>query len=574
MSSTAFDFKRVRRTLIWRVDHLLAEMVSIVAIDPCRWREPLRVLLTHPRPPSGLSDFHRNMRVALSRVRYDEHFVDRIVAAVHATERVHALGELLAPIKIALLTFVGGISCRPSLSIVVVSKFVGWTDVDAPLHLSFSTFGRKSRPLPVSKEEAMASITVVVQRAVAVLLEESTAGTSSFAAWSAEECSAGLEALWLAYTYCEVGTACSGKMTRTTLRKDFEHFGKSLWSLLDAACVASAASTGSPEQTDRASAFGRLSLWLQASGEMSAFNRATVTGSADRPTHVVCRTAIPDSTEKYDMQEIARHRVLQEPLAIAEMPSVRDLEASSKMLIAEFPWASSAIDMLFEDLVGRANLGVRGLTFPATLLVGQPGAGKSRLARRIAEELDLPRLDVSLSGSSDTKLLGGTSRGWAGGRPSDLASLMARRQSASAIVLLDEIDKARDGHREGGGIAAYLLPLLEPETACRHYDNFLKTECDFSMVSWICTANRLTSIAKPLQTRLQIVLVPQPRREDLPVVCAGVIADLEQRWHVPSGTLPSLTQLQIDLRQIASARQARFATEAAVSVWARSVVRH
>jgi len=108
----------------------------------------------------------------------------------------------------------------------------------------------------------------------------------------------------------------------------------------------------------------------------------------------------------------------------------------------------------------------------------------------------------------------------------------------------------------------------------RHYDSFLKTECDFSKVSWLCTANTLRGISKPLQSRLRIIHVPQPRREHLPVVCAGVVAELELRWQIPPGTIPSVAELQLDLTQIASARQARSATEASVSSWARSLVRH
>jgi hypothetical protein len=145
---------------------------------------------------------------------------------------------------------------------------------------------------------------------------------------------------------------------------------------------------------------------------------------------------------------------------------------------------------------------------------------------------------------------------------------------ASAMVLLDEIDKARDGHREGGGVVAYLLPLLEPETARRHYDSFLKAECDFSQVSWICTANTLNELPKPLQSRLRILLISQPSRVHLPAVCEGVVTELAKRWHVPAGTIPSARELGVDLAGLTSARQVRVATEVAVTRWAKCLVRH
>ena len=563
-----------RNSLPSRIERLLREMATVVPIEPFLWKESLRILLTHSRPPTVLQELHKNMRAAILRSKYDATFVDRILAALTAADRANGLAELLAPIRLALISFIGGISRRPSVSMSMVGKLIGGTDVAAPLYLSFSTFDRKCRALPIGKVEAMANITVGVQQAVSVLLDERSLGATAFATWNCDECLAGLEALWLAYTYCEVGTANSDRLGSEALRQDLTRFGEPLWRQLDAAIGESASKNVKSTRSDRAAAIGRLLLSVETSGQAVRLESAKAIDPSVSLTHVVCRCAIPESSDKQDSQEIARHRVLEQPLSVVEMPKVESLNASRTRLLSEFPWASAAIDQVFGDLLGRANLGVRDLTLPATLLIGLPGAGKSRLARRIAEEFGLPHLDVSLSGNSDTKLLGGTSRGWGSGRPSDLASLMARRESASAIVMLDEIDKAVDGHRAGGGIAAYLLPLLEPETACRHYDSFLKTECDFSKVSWLCTANTLSGISKPMQSRLRIILIPQPRLEDLPVVCAGVVAELEQRWQLPSGTIPSLTELQLDLTRIASARQARAATEAAVSSWARSVVRH
>ena len=418
-----------------------------------------------------------------------------------------------------------------------------------------------------------------VQRAVNVLLEERATGSAAFAAWSYEDLLSGLKALWLAYTYCSVGTASSVCLKTEDLRSDFDRCGAPLWKQLDTLIERTSRMTGEWAALNTRADFARLTLSVGTARDEDTWaaeddEEQLPDASLSGLTHIVCRSAIPASSEKYDKEEIERHRLLEKPLALAAMPSTTSLLRSMDQLHSEFPWAAAAIHIIFDDLLGRANLGVQDLTMPATLLIGLPGAGKSRLARRIAEELGLPRLDVSLSGTSDTKLLAGTSRGWASGRPSDLASLIVREETASALVMLDEIDKAHDGHREGGGIAAYLLPLLEPETACRHYDSFLKTECDFSKVSWLCTANTLRGLSKPLQSRLRIVLVPQPRREDLPSVCAAVIADLEQRWQVPTGTIPSVGELAFDMTRLTSARQARAATEAAVSLWARSVVRH
>jgi hypothetical protein len=414
-----------------------------------------------------------------------------------------------------------------------------------------------------------------VRRAIETVLEESARGSTAFADWNDEGRIAALEALWLAYSHCEIGTAGDDILKAAELRVDLRRCGAPLWrklvDRLDARPDADARLT----RADAVRLLSRLMLTLDPSGPDVPSSSAGVEIATPANTWlVVCKQPIPESADKQDKEEIARHRVLETALPVSHMPTAQVLEAARDSLLAEFPWAVAAIGVILDDLLGRAKLGVRELTLPATLLVGLPGAGKSRLARRIAEVLELARLDVSLAGTSDTKVIGGTSRGWASGRPSDLACLLARRRTASALVLLDEIDKANDSHREGGGICAYLLALLEPETASRHYDSFLKTECNFSKVSWLCTANTLSGITKPLQSRLRILVVPQPQMEHFSAVSNGVIAELEKRWQLPVGTLPSAHDLAIDWSRLASARQVRVATEASIGHWARSMVKH
>lgn len=291
-------------------------------------------------------------------------------------------------------------------------------------------------------------------------------------------------------------------------------------------------------------------------------------------TLIVCRSPIVEASDRTDKEEIARHRILEKPLPLAGMPATAEVLAMQARLLTEFPWAGSVLAAIFDELMGRAQLGVQVLGMPPTLLVGPAGSGKSRLARRIADELGIPRLDLSLGGTSDTKVLGGTSRGWGCAKPSDLATLFAMRKSASAIVMLDEIDKAIDYHREGGGIQAYLLGLLEPETARRHVDVFLKTECDYSAVLWLATANRLSSIQVPLVSRLRVLMLGQPRAEHYPVIAENVLAEMAKRWSLERGILPSVDELELPLDQLTSARQVRVATEAAVTDWARDLRRH
>jgi len=81
-------------------------------------------------------------------------------------------------------------------------------------------------------------------------------------------------------------------------------------------------------------------------------------------------------------------------------------------LLFEFPYATEVIDFALADLVGRETVHLRPL-----LIVGEPGGGKSRFARRLGDVLGVAvwRSDAS---RSDGASFGGTDRRWYSAEPS------------------------------------------------------------------------------------------------------------------------------------------------------------
>ncbi len=142
------------------------------------------------------------------------------------------------------------------------------------------------------------------------------------------------------------------------------------------------------------------------------------------------------------------------------------------------------------------------------------------------------------------------------------------------MIILDELDKADHGHGTGIGMQSYLLGLLEPETARRLMDAFLKTECDFSGVMWVATANTLSGIQDPLLSRLRVLMLRQPSVEHFRVIAENVLVDIANSWSLERGVFPALAELELPWDRLGSARQVRKATEAAVMQWARELQRH
>ncbi|MCK9918042.1 AAA family ATPase [Microbacteriaceae bacterium K1510] len=212
------------------------------------------------------------------------------------------------------------------------------------------------------------------------------------------------------------------------------------------------------------------------------------------------------------------------PLVVAH-----DLAQARTTLREEFPHLHAAIDVLLAGLTNGEPIRLR-----PTLLVGDPGGGKSRLARRVAETLRLHMHRFDGSGSADNTFAG-TSRRWSTGEHCTPLEAIRRHRVANPLLLVDEIDKA-GASPHNGALAHAILPFLEPENARAYPDPFVEAEIDLSHVNYVLTANSDIALPGPLRDRLRIVLLPRPAIGHLPQLARGIVADVarerggDPRW--------------------------------------------
>ena len=223
-------------------------------------------------------------------------------------------------------------------------------------------------------------------------------------------------------------------------------------------------------------------------------------------------------------------RVINTALPLVEPPPLHPVRST---LIFEFPYAVDVIDFVLADLVGRTTILVRPL-----LLVGDPGGGKSRFARRLGEVLGLSvwREDAS---RADGAVFGGTDRRWHSAEPCHPFLAIAAGRVANPLILIDEIEKA--GTRtDYGRLWDCLLGFLEPETNCRYPDPALQINIDLSQVSYVATANSLDPLPSPIRDRMRVMTFPKPSPDDLDALLPAVIADLARERGLNQSWMPPL----------------------------------
>jgi ATP-dependent Lon protease len=235
---------------------------------------------------------------------------------------------------------------------------------------------------------------------------------------------------------------------------------------------------------------------------------------------------------------------------------------------AHFPNFAQFAETL-RDHFSLSSLGDRRIQLPPTLFVGPPGIGKTEAVQWLARRLALPFALIDMASAQSNGSLAGSEAFWGNSQPGQLYNLLASKNIANPLVMLDELDKV--GGDERFDPLAPLYTLLEPSGAKRFIDLSIRDlAINASHVNWLATANSIERLPQPILSRFSVLRIAAPDAEQMRTIARNLYERfrLESPWG--SHFAPALSDEVVARLGVVPPREIRLVLQRAFGAAARA----
>lgn len=174
-----------------------------------------------------------------------------------------------------------------------------------------------------------------------------------------------------------------------------------------------------------------------------------------------------------------------------------------------------------------------GLGNQIICLAGPPGVGKTSLGASVARAMGREYVRVSLGGVRDEADIRGHRKTYIGSMPGRIITALTRAKTLNPVILLDEVDKMCSSVQ--GDPAAALLEVLDGEQNREFCDHFVELPVDLSDCMFICTANSLESVPRPLLDRMEIIELSTYTKSEKTMIARHHLIPKQLRRHGLNG---------------------------------------
>ncbi|MBQ6836550.1 MAG: endopeptidase La [Clostridia bacterium] len=178
-----------------------------------------------------------------------------------------------------------------------------------------------------------------------------------------------------------------------------------------------------------------------------------------------------------------------------------DIKKARDILEKEHYGMEKVKERILEIFAVKAIKG--GITGQIICLAGPPGVGKTSIASSVAHAMGRNFARLSLGGVRDEAEIRGHRKTYIGAMPGRFVTALRQAKSSNCVVLVDEIDKLGNDYK--GDPNSALLEVFDVEQNSEFRDHYVELPVDLSNVLFICTANDVGNIPRPLLDRMELI---------------------------------------------------------------------